>query len=482
MNQPIARLRCAALGRAAHHGLLRVQSTSTPRSGDCASSSRARDDAWLRGTGEHHHVLQLTARRAERPGPDHLRGRARRPRSTRPPGGSTPRRPDRRAARAALDQVGGGYGVSFVDPEGRVDRTARRRTGGAEAAAARTPSRSGSPTSCSTPSTSTRAVDVLHARCSGMRVSDWSEHQMAFLRCNTDHHSIAFNQAAWTSVNHVAYEMPTDRPLHARHRPLQAPRHHAAVGARAGTAPATTPSPTSPTRPAWCASTPPTSPRSTRTSGCAGCGAGCPSSPTCGAPPARRRRRSARTWPASPTPARSPTRVATDLNDREAAELRSRTRGHAVGTTAGVRPSSRLRPCGARPGRRDRQRRDRRGGDPGAGPGRGRRRRAGRRRGQPTRCPTARCRRSRVAEALQRCDVLVECAGQVVVAAARRGRSSAPASTCCVSSVGALADPEAAERVLAAGPGRLLITAGAVGGVDLLGQRGGARAAATRCR
>ncbi len=43
----------------------------------------------------------------------------------------------------------------------------------------------------------------------GMRVSDWSEHQMAFLRCNSDHHSIAFNQAQWTSVNHVAYEMPT---------------------------------------------------------------------------------------------------------------------------------------------------------------------------------------------------------------------------------------------------------------------------------
>ena len=63
-----------------------------------------------------------------------------------------------------------------------------------------------------------------------MRVSDWSEHQMAFLRCNTDHHSIAFNQAAWASVNHVAYEMPSDRPLHARHRPAAAPRHHPAVG------------------------------------------------------------------------------------------------------------------------------------------------------------------------------------------------------------------------------------------------------------
>ena len=29
----------------------------------------------------------------------------------------------------------------------------------------------------------------------GFRVSDWSERQMAFLRCNPDHHSIAFNEA-----------------------------------------------------------------------------------------------------------------------------------------------------------------------------------------------------------------------------------------------------------------------------------------------
>jgi hypothetical protein len=40
-----------------------------------------------------------------------------------------------------------------------------------------------------------------------MRISDWSEHQMSFLRCSPEHHVIAFNQAPWTSVNHVAYEM-----------------------------------------------------------------------------------------------------------------------------------------------------------------------------------------------------------------------------------------------------------------------------------
>ena len=43
----------------------------------------------------------------------------------------------------------------------------------------------------------------------GFRVSDWSQRQMVFLRCNPDHHSIAFNRADWASLNHVAYEVPS---------------------------------------------------------------------------------------------------------------------------------------------------------------------------------------------------------------------------------------------------------------------------------
>jgi aspartate dehydrogenase len=72
-----------------------------------------------------------------------------------------------------------------------------------------------------------------------------------------------------------------------------------------------------------------------------------------------------------------------------------------------------------------------------------------------------------LAEALQGCDVLVECAGQEVVTAHAAEILNSGVDL-LVTSVGALADPEVAERVLAAGPGRLLITAGAVGGVDLL--------------
>lgn len=69
-------------------------------------------------------------------------------------------------------------------------------------------------------------------------------------------------------------------------------------------------------------------------------------------------------------------------------------------------------------------------------------------------------------EAIDRSDVLVECAGQTAV------REAGPAvvaagRTLVVSSVGALADPGLAQQLLA-GPGHVHCTHGAVGGLDLL--------------
>jgi aspartate dehydrogenase len=72
-----------------------------------------------------------------------------------------------------------------------------------------------------------------------------------------------------------------------------------------------------------------------------------------------------------------------------------------------------------------------------------------------------------LAEAIERCDVLVECAGQVVVSQHAAHILDAGVDL-LVSSVGAFADAGLLDRVLAAGPGRLLFTSGAVGGVDLL--------------
>ncbi|MEU6308674.1 VOC family protein [Streptomyces chartreusis] len=160
--------------------------------------------SWLRGTGAEHHALQLT--RADRIGLGRLAFAV-----------ATPAEIDEAARRlqargitpvtgpGPLDQVGGGYGLRFHDLDGRLVElsadtwavTARGRDAavpvGVTHAVLNTPD--------------IDASVAFYRDVLGMRVSDWSEHQMAFLRCNADHHCIAFNQAPWVSLNHVAYEM-----------------------------------------------------------------------------------------------------------------------------------------------------------------------------------------------------------------------------------------------------------------------------------
>lgn len=71
-----------------------------------------------------------------------------------------------------------------------------------------------------------------------------------------------------------------------------------------------------------------------------------------------------------------------------------------------------------------------------------------------------------LAEALDECDLLVECAGVEVVAEFGPAVIGAGRDF-LVTSVGALVDGELRERLLA-GPGRLFLTSGAIGGLDLL--------------
>ena len=71
------------------------------------------------------------------------------------------------------------------------------------------------------------------------------------------------------------------------------------------------------------------------------------------------------------------------------------------------------------------------------------------------------------AEAIEACDVIVECADQVVVRQHAEKILNSGVDF-LVTSVGAFVDEDLLRRVLGAGPGRLLFTSGAVGGVDLL--------------
>ena len=164
------------------------------------------EGTWLRGTGADHHVLSV--RRADANGLGRISFAV-----------ATPAEVDEAARRllargivpvagpGPLDQVGGGYGLRFTDPEGRllelsaeVEAVAPRDQGPAV------------PVGVTHAVLNTVDIDAavaFYREVLGMRVSDWSEHQMAFLRVNSDHHCIAFNQAGWASLNHVAYEMPT---------------------------------------------------------------------------------------------------------------------------------------------------------------------------------------------------------------------------------------------------------------------------------
>ncbi|MGC5164689.1 VOC family protein [Rhodococcus sp. 105337] len=161
---------------------------------------------WLRATGDEHHVLRLVT--AEQNRLDQISFAV-----------ETPRAIDEAARR--LEQIGipilrppgrledaaGGYGMTLVDPEGR----AIQLSADTHAVPQQEPAgRRAIPRKVAHVVLNTTDIDLMadfYVEVLGMRISDWSEHQMTFLRCNADHHVIALNQAPWPSVNHVAYEM-----------------------------------------------------------------------------------------------------------------------------------------------------------------------------------------------------------------------------------------------------------------------------------
>ncbi len=106
---------------------------------------------------------------------------------------------------ADLQNLGGGYGFEAADPEGRRLRVITEMI-----AADPRPSGLALPQRLAHVVLNTVDIDMLcafYVKVLGFSVSDWSEHQMVFLRNGSDHHSIAFNQASHASVNHIAYEV-----------------------------------------------------------------------------------------------------------------------------------------------------------------------------------------------------------------------------------------------------------------------------------
>ncbi|HEX2915635.1 MAG TPA: VOC family protein [Chloroflexia bacterium] len=108
---------------------------------------------------------------------------------------------------APLATPGGGYGFQAVDPEGRcLEFSSDVAPAGDQVWPAPVRPNKISHTVLNT--ADFEGITAFYTDILGLRISDWSERQMVFLRCNTDHHSIAFNRAPHASLNHVAYELP----------------------------------------------------------------------------------------------------------------------------------------------------------------------------------------------------------------------------------------------------------------------------------
>lgn len=157
---------------------------------------------YLRGSGAYCHILALHPRSepavlcinlaaADRGAVDRLHARA-------AAAGAL-----RIEAPSPVEEPGGGYGFTFMDPEGRSVRVIAGDARHADA--------------CLVPDRPERITHVVlntarqedavafWVRALGFEVSDRS--MLTFIRCNDDHHSIAFHPAAGPTLHHIAFEM-----------------------------------------------------------------------------------------------------------------------------------------------------------------------------------------------------------------------------------------------------------------------------------
>jgi catechol 2,3-dioxygenase-like lactoylglutathione lyase family enzyme len=108
------------------------------------------------------------------------------------------------AAPHELTSPGHGYGVRFLDPDNRCIELSAGVAAGTAGADGAVPQKLAHVV-VNTPDID--RITAFYRDVLGFRVSDWSEHVMAFLRCNREHHSIAFNAAPHAAYNHTSWTM-----------------------------------------------------------------------------------------------------------------------------------------------------------------------------------------------------------------------------------------------------------------------------------
>ena len=167
-------------------------------------AARSANTVYLRGTGAAHHLLSLT--RTEQPEllAVTLNSPSRKEvdalaQSVPANGGSILRAP------GAITEPGGGYGITFKDPQGRILRAVCEDARHADAAVVR--ERPERLAHVVMNSHDTPAAQAFYEKALGFKLSDRTR-IMAFMRCNTDHHNIALADADNDCLNHIAFVMP----------------------------------------------------------------------------------------------------------------------------------------------------------------------------------------------------------------------------------------------------------------------------------
>ncbi len=105
-----------------------------------------------------------------------------------------------------FDDFIGGYGFEMLDPD---NRRLRFRAGGLTQQPLDQYAKPRKVSHVVLNTADMEGIADWYVRTLGFRVSDYSADQMVFLRCASDHHSIALVRGHYPSVNHVAFELPS---------------------------------------------------------------------------------------------------------------------------------------------------------------------------------------------------------------------------------------------------------------------------------
>ena len=107
---------------------------------------------------------------------------------------------------APLDEPGGGYGFALVEPDGRELRVLSDLIPHRNCADA--PDRPRKLSHIVLNTSDADAATTFFTGSLGFRISDQTR-MMDFLRCNSDHHSLALARMGGPSLNHIAFEVPS---------------------------------------------------------------------------------------------------------------------------------------------------------------------------------------------------------------------------------------------------------------------------------